>query len=99
MEPVDVGRPSTWIRYRPGLCRDCRADCCTLPVEVTARDLVRLGLAGPDEITGSLKKLARRLEREGYVENFRATSGLFILRQRPNGDCRFLDANRRCTVY
>lgn len=99
MEPVDIGRPSTWIRYRSTLCQDCSAGCCTLPVEASAEDLVRLGWATEDEVSGSLKKLGKRLEREGKVQYFRVGSGLFILTQRPNGDCQFLDEKRRCTVY
>ena len=99
MDPVDINLPSTWVRYRSGLCRDCSGGCCTLPVEVDANDLVRLGLAGEDEIQGSLKKLAKRLERDGDIIYFRAASGLFTLAQLPNGDCRYLDGQRRCTVY
>ena len=31
---VDVDRPDTWSRYRNGLCDNCMANCCTMPVEV-----------------------------------------------------------------
>jgi Fe-S-cluster containining protein len=99
MEPTDVGRPSTWKPYRPALCGDCRAGCCTLPVEVSADDLVQMGLAAVDETRGSLKKLARRLMREGVVKSFRARSGFFTLEQHHNGDCHFLDERRRCRIY
>jgi Fe-S-cluster containining protein len=68
-------------------------------VEVSVEDLVRMELATEDEAQGSLKKLGRRLEREGHVQYFRVASGLFLLTQRPNGDCRYLDANRHCTIY
>ncbi|MGL5669527.1 MAG: YkgJ family cysteine cluster protein, partial [Shewanella sp.] len=33
---------STWQKYRKGLCDSCHATCCTLPVEVTVSDLVRM---------------------------------------------------------
>ena len=99
MEPSDVGRISTWKKYRPGLCHGCWAGCCTLPVEVTTSDLVRMELAGPDEVQGSLKKLARRLMQEGWVKSFRARSGLFTLQQRVGDECVFLDEQRRCTIY
>jgi Fe-S-cluster containining protein len=99
MEPTDIGRPSTWKAYRSALCTGCYAGCCTLPVEVDVTDLVRMGLALPDEIRGSLKKLARRLIHDGAVKTFRARSGLFTLQQRHNGDCLYLDEQRRCRIY
>jgi len=95
----DVGKPSTWTYFRPGLCDDCTAGCCSLPVEVTARDLLRLGLITEDEARASLKRPAARLKQAKIVESFRADSGLFILAQNHRGDCVFLGANRRCTVY
>lgn len=91
--------PSTWPRWRPGLCQGCSARCCTLPVEASIDDLVRMGLVTADEAHGSLKKVAKTLIRTGAVKNYRAKTGLFTLSQRPNGDCLYLDANRRCTIY
>jgi len=99
MEPVQIDFPSTWVLFRPSLCDGCRAGCCTLPVEVTASDLVRLELATQDEVTGSLKKVAKRLARDGVIVSFRARTGLFILTQKNNNDCLYLGADRRCTVY
>jgi len=99
MEIVDIARPSTWVPFKPSLCEGCFAGCCTLPVEVNAADLLRMGLANEDETRGSLKKLARRLASEGRIVSFRARSGLFILTQKPNGDCVYLDANRKCQIY
>lgn len=97
--PVDMGKPSTWVRFRPSLCEGCQADCCRLPVEVTAADLLRLGLVAPDECQGSLKRVARRLIEAGIVKSFSARTGLFTLEQRHGGDCQFLGTDRRCTVY
>lgn len=37
--------------------------------------------------------------RAGMVKNFRVKTGLFTLAQRPNGDCLYLDSERRCTIY
>lgn len=71
-----------------------------MPVEVRASDLVRLGVAGEDEVTGSLKKLAKRLRREGLIVSYRAGTDLFMLTQKANRDCVFLDSlTRLCTVY
>jgi uncharacterized protein len=99
LEPSDPDRPSTWKKYRAGLCEGCWAACCTLPVEVTASDLLRLGVVAPDEVQGSLKKVARRLISERVVRSFRAATGLFILDHSPSGECVFLGKDRRCTVY
>jgi uncharacterized protein len=95
---VEIDFPSTWVKYRKGLCEGCSAGCCTLPVEVSSEDLLRLGLANQDEVVGSLKKLARRLIKEGWVGSFRARTGLFTLAE-VRGGCVFLDKDRRCTVY
>jgi Fe-S-cluster containining protein len=91
--------PSTWPRWRPGLCNGCQANCCTLPVEASPADLVRMGLLTEDEARGSLKKAARALMKSGHVRIFRAKTNFFTLTQRPNGDCLYLDAERRCTIY
>jgi Fe-S-cluster containining protein len=97
---VDVGRPSTWVKYRSGLCEGCWGGCCTLPVEVSAYDLMRLGVATEDECASSLKKLARRLENEGITQHFNPRSGIFTLEQRHGRDCIYLDPKTRlCTVY
>ncbi len=61
--------------------------------------MVRLGLITEDEALGSLKKVARRLESEGYVRQFRAATGIFTLAQSPAGDCIFLGKDRLCTRY
>lgn len=98
MLPTDQDRPSTWGPYRESNCAICQAVCCRLPLEVRAGDLVRLGVAAEDE-AGAPKRLGKRLVREGIVRTFRAATGLFLLRQKSNGDCLFLGDDRRCTVY
>lgn len=98
---VDVDRPETWTRYKSGLCNDCAANCCTMPVEVRLPDLVRLGWVDPFEAEHELPKtLARRLEKTGQVERYTAKTGIFTLARRADGDCALLDEKtRRCTVY
>jgi Fe-S-cluster containining protein len=99
---MDKGRLdnlASWTKWRPTLCRGCSAGCCTLPVEATAADLIRLGLASQDEFDDSPKRLAKRLIAEGHVETYRVTTGRFTLARTPSGDCLYLDATRRCTAY
>ncbi|MEK6554927.1 MAG: YkgJ family cysteine cluster protein, partial [Bdellovibrionota bacterium] len=46
------------------------------------------------------KKLAQRLKKEGLIQSYRESTQLFMLTQRPNGDCLFLgEKNRLCSVY
>lgn len=100
MNPPDAQRPTTWVRYRSGLCEGCWAGCCTLPVEVSVNDLIRLDLATEEEAAVSLKALARRLLKEKVIQAFQAKSQLFVLEQRYGRDCIYLDsATRLCTVY
>jgi len=99
MKP-DAQRPSTWVKYRKGLCEGCWGGCCTLPVEVSVSDLMRLELVSEDEAAESLKKVARRLEKDGVIQAFNPRSQIFILEQRGGRDCIFLGAkDRLCTVY
>ena len=98
---VDVDRPETWTRYRNGLCQDCVANCCTMPVEVRLPDLVRLGLVDPFEAEHEQpKQIAKRLTKAGLIEHFNFRHSIFTLARRASGDCHFLDAKTRlCTVY
>ena len=97
---TDKDKPWTWVKYKEGMCQGCTGACCTMPVEIKAADLVRLGVASEDEIQGSLKKLAKRLMKEGLISSYRDASQLFMITARPNGDCYFLHPlTRLCTVY
>lgn len=71
-----------------------------MPVEIKAEDLIRLELTDQDEISRSPKKVAKRLIKDGIVQNYREATGLFMLTSRPNGDCNYLDPiTRLCKVY
>jgi len=96
---VDAQRPSTWKRYQAKNCSGCMAYCCTLPVEVSANDLIRLGLTSEEEVSVSLKNLSKRLLKEKVIQKFNQKSQLFVLSQVRGSDCLYLDKNRQCTVY
>lgn len=98
MKP-DPQRPSSWKQYKKGMCEGCWGGCCTLPLEASAYDLIRLELITEDEAAASLKKVARRLIKEGYVRSFHPTQGLFVMEQKYGRDCVFLGEDRLCTVY
>ncbi|MFP5518587.1 MAG: YkgJ family cysteine cluster protein [Bdellovibrionia bacterium] len=97
---IDIDRPSTWRVYKKGMCQGCWGACCTMPVEIKLSDLERLGIVSQDEAEGSIKKLTKRLIKEGVISSYRQGTGLFMLTQKANGDCYFLDSQTRlCTVY
>lgn len=96
----DKDRPSTWKKYEAVFCQKCRANCCTMPVEVRVKDIIRLGLATEDEFETSIKKTAKRLIKEGVIKSYREGTEFFMLTQKANDDCYFLDNKTRlCTVY
>jgi Fe-S-cluster containining protein len=100
MKKCDPDKPSTWMKYRDGLCQNCWAGCCTMPLEVSAQDLIDMRLTHEDEAGESLKKLAKRLQKEGIIQSYRANTGVFMISQKSNGDCYFLDSKTRlCTIY
>lgn len=71
-----------------------------MPVEIKISDLIRLGVATEDEAQGSIKKLAKRLMKEGIIVSYRSGTEFFMLSQKANRDCLFLDTKTRlCTVY
>lgn len=100
---VDKNKPSSWRPYKKSLCLDCWATCCTMPLEVRLEDLVRLEMVSAEEVfeisKKDIQKIAKRLQRQGLVKSYRESTGLFLLESLPNGDCRFLDQDRRCKVY
>jgi Fe-S-cluster containining protein len=97
---TDKDKPSTWIKYKESNCRKCTGNCCTMPVEVKIEDLIHLGLVAPDEALDARKKLVNRLKRERLIQSYREVTQLFMIAQRPNGDCHFLhEKTRLCTVY
>lgn len=93
-------RPSTWIKYETKYCDSCVASCCTMPVEINSADLIRLGLASIDDINQSIKKTAKKLKKDGFISSYREATDLFMISQKSNDDCYFLDSKTRlCTVY
>ena len=100
MMKTDKDKPWTWVKYREGLCKGCYGSCCTMPVEIKSEDLVRLQLASEDELQASPKKVAKRLIKGGILSSYRESTGNFMITQRSNDDCYFLDLKTRlCTVY
>lgn len=97
---IDIDRPSTWKIYKTGMCDGCFGGCCTMPVEVKLSDLIRLGVTTEDEAASSMKKLSKRLHKEGIISSYRQGTELFILTQRHGRDCLYLHPQTRlCTVY
>ena len=98
---TDPQRPSTWVQYKKGMCEGCWGGCCTLPVEVTVSDLVRMEILLPDEVQMlSLKQVAKKLEKLKLIRAFQPKQENFILAQRGGRDCIYLhEKTRLCTIY
>ena len=71
-----------------------------MPVEVKIPDLVRMGLIVEFEADEPIKKLARRLKKEGVIEHFNHKNQIFTFVRFANNDCLYLGpSSRRCTIY
>lgn len=98
--PVNKDNPNTWVKYKEKDCAQCIGTCCTMPVEVRAEDLINLQVMTIDDLSESKRKLVKRLKKEGVIQSYRESTELFMLTQKANGDCYFLDTKTRlCTVY
>lgn len=70
-----------------------------MPVEVSVPDLIRLKLVTAEEASSELRNAVKRLAAAGIIRRPKTNALIYILRQKKNRDCLFLDAKRRCTVY
>lgn len=71
-----------------------------MPVEASAADLVRLGLLDEMEAGQITRATVRRLQKLGILDRYLAKTGIFLIAQRANSDCVYLDEKTRlCTVY
>ena len=98
---IDKDNINSWKPYSPQLCKTCIATCCTMPVEVKAQDLVRLGFVHSDDLENKKNSsIAKDLKKQGLVKSYRESTELFMLESRPNGDCVLLDpVTRLCSNY
>ncbi|SHO46575.1 YkgJ family cysteine cluster protein [Desulfopila aestuarii] len=95
-----IDEPATWKKFSTKLCRDCHASCCSLPVEVSPTDLIRMELMDEFELQDNMKSIAKRLGKQGAVEHFSQKTKMFTLTRLANGDCLYLDrSSRQCTIY
>ena len=101
MSYVDIDNTATWTKYKKGLCDSCVANCCTMPVEAKLSDLLRLEVVDPFEAEHEeLRLIARRLKKEGIIDNYTPSDEIFTLARMANRDCLYLDTKtRRCTIY
>lgn len=89
-----------WTQFKPILCNSCFATCChDMPLEVSLPDLIRLGFVKEDEAIEDLADIAIRLKKKRIIQKFHPRKMVFVIAQKKNKDCIFLDENRRCTVY
>ncbi len=70
-----------------------------MPLEVSVSDLIRLGFVTESEAAQELNKVALRLQNQKIIQKFMPRKLVFVIAQKQNKDCIFLDEKRRCTVY
>ena len=99
MKTVEIAKPTSWVPFNPSMCKGCWAGCCTMPVQVSSEELYHMGFIKAEKVNGPLKRIAQRLIKAGILKSFNARTRLFRLKQKENGDCVFLSANRLCTIY
>jgi len=66
-----------------------------MPVEVRIADLIRMEVVDAFEINEPLKKIAKRLKKEGTIEHFNFKNEIFTLVRMSNNDCLYLDTKTR----
>jgi hypothetical protein len=96
---AEIDRLDTWAKYSAPMCGSCISSCCTLPVEVKIKDLIRIGVVDEFERGDPPKNIAKRLQKEGIVERFNQKSGIFTLQRMSNNDCLYLDRKSRCAPF
>ncbi|MCB9493896.1 MAG: YkgJ family cysteine cluster protein [Desulfobacteraceae bacterium] len=96
---VHPENPGTWKKYNSSLCQSCISSCCRLLVEVTAKDLEKMGLIDSDQALFNIKQVIKDLKSSGIIKRYNFKTEKFVLSQRENNDCIFLDKKRNCSVY
>ena len=97
---VQKDDPKTWAKYKKNLCTSCRATCCTLPLEVSIPDLIRLEVLTEEEAVFDLKRSLQKLKKKGVLERVSLERYEFVVSRKANGDCIYLDSEKRsCTQY
>ncbi len=71
-----------------------------MPVEVKIPDLIRMGVITEFEADEPIKKLAKKLKKDGVIEHLYFKEQIFILVRLANKDCLYLDPmSRKCKIY
>ena len=83
---AELDRLETWQKYSAHMCGGCVSSCCTLPVEVKIKDLIRIGIVDEFERGDPPKNIAKRLQKEGIVERFNSKSEIFTLQRMSNNE-------------
>ncbi len=70
-----------------------------MPVEVKIPDLIRMGVITEFEADEPIKKLAKKLKKDGVIEHLYFKEQIFILVRLANKDCLYLDPmSRKCKM-
>jgi len=63
-------------------------------------DLVRMGVITEFEANEPIKKIAKKLKKDGVIERLYFKEQIFMLARFANRDCLYLDpTSRKCKIY
>ena len=90
---------SGWAKYKKGLCDDCIGTCCYMPVELPVKDLIRLNILDEFHSELSLREQIKDALKHPAILRYTPSTEKFTLKQKPDGSCYYLDAQKKCTMY
>lgn len=88
-----------WSLYKKEMCATCEGLCCSMPVEVSILDLVRMGALLEFFLESPEKKQIKEALKHPGILRYTPSSRKYTLAQKPDQTCYFLDSNKRCTIY
>lgn len=88
-----------WTKYNNDLCQTCAGSCCYMPVEVKTSDLIRLEILNEFHLELSEREQIKDALKHPAVLRYTPSSEKFMLKQKTDSSCYFLDANKKCTKY
>ena len=96
----DIDKIATWTKHEPWLCEICKANCCSMQIEMTLRDMLRMEIVTKAELRTPIEALGKRLKQEGVIEHLFVKERIFILAQTAEKVCPYLDpASCKCRIY
>jgi Fe-S-cluster containining protein len=96
---AEIDRLDTWAKYSAPMCGSCISSCCTLPVEVKIKDLIRIGVVDEFE-RGDRRRTSPSACRRKASSSASTRSRDLHPAAHEQQRCLYLDRKSRlCTIY